>query len=357
MTICYWGGFRGGKKSILYLMRYNQKKYCVITDHTMTLFDDKVNWMGYSNKRDKKRRVPITWDFTSKITRFYHIEGSNEMYSTTKTQNKVTNELGTLAGFIGKSAILNFRLGYSIKFDDDTVMQYVNPKNEGTSLHWKALGYITNGGKWTTTDELPRIKVEDIPDCHLVLPYKRQANWAYEGVQLDDSWNKFRNIVPYKSNLLDMTVAALNNWRENFRYERDNPFLTFYKEDKQKLWHYLYDLVFRFQLDVPKKLNESGITFEYFDLDKGDHKEVFGVEKEFSGFRNIFHHHINVIKWAIDKKRARKDYFMLRDIAKEFLEFMGNPKDNREYLPSPNNWKKPLLVKMDPIYEKPKGVF
>ena len=341
MTICYWGGFRGGKKNILHLMRYNQKKFCDITRHTITLYDDKINWIGYTDKRVKKNRLPITCDYTSKITRFYHIEGSKELYSTTRTNDRISNDIGTLAGFIMQSgsSSLNYRLDHSIKFDDDTVMDFVNPKNEGTMLHWKALEHIINKGKWRDTDELPSIKVEDIPDCHLVLPYKRQANLAYEGVHLDDSWNKFRNIVPYKSNLLDMTVAGLYNWRESYKFginfRKEGTILTYYKKYKKKLWKHLYESVFQFTTDVPKKLNKSGIAFEYFDLDKGDYKKTFGVEKEFGGFRNISHHHIHMIKIAIDKKRARKDYLMYTDIAKEFLEYMGNPKDNREYLPLP----------------------
>ena len=47
------------------------------------------------------------------------------------------------------------------------------------------------------------------------------------------------------------------------------------------------------------------------------------------------YYYLNEMKQAENKTEARRDYGIYREIAKEFLEYMGNPKDNREYVKQP----------------------
>ena len=109
----------------------------------------------------------------------------------------------------------------------------------------------------------------------------------------------------------------------------ENLCLQWYRTDKQQLWKYLEKMVFTNYHDIPRMLSHSGVKFEYFDMDKDSYKETFMVEREFCGFRNMSYHYINQLKQSKNKKAARKRYSEVKEIATEFIQYMGNPKDNR----------------------------
>lgn len=385
MTLCYWGGYRGGKKQMQWLMTYNQKKFCIVLDHSFSIHDNKCHWMGFVNKISDKKRISRSWEYTSNITKYYYKEGEDELCTATNSRRFLCNIFDRDLRFKEKAvkarinsqiykgkkfkppvgnirddakqgyaqmnvdnktfSIYNYKLNKNIGFDDDSLLKYLDSKYDGTMLQWKAVSHITEpyrgngsklmyGAKWYTT-ELPFIKIKDIPDCHLVIPHSYHGNGSFHEFNMSAEWNKFKNIVPYKSNLVDSAVSAMYLWRETHGYEESNPCINWYQTNKQDLWNHLYKMVFEYYYTVPKRLKDHGIQFEYFDLDKGSYRETFEVPKEFGGFRLMTYYYLNEMKQAENKTEARRDYGIYREIAKEFLEYMGNPKDNREYVKQP----------------------
>tara|TARA_Y100001937_G_scaffold62585_1_gene85868 strand:+ start:78 stop:1121 length:1044 start_codon:yes stop_codon:yes gene_type:complete len=346
MTICYWGGYSGGKKNVKWLMYYNNKKTCHVHQNKIDITHHKVYWDGYISKKQYR-----CWDIELNKEILYYNGDNLESVSMTRRQLNyifypnapelyvscdlkkdssgnyyLTDVRKNSHNLIDTSWVHPLQIhNYErkkLQIDKDLAKKYINDPNlKGTFLQWEAVRQHTPKGK--------NIEINDIPECHVILPFYRKANLSFSGIDVSKEWNRYRNIVPYKSNLVDSALNAIDMYADDKNGVTENLCLQWYQTDKQKLWNYLEKMVFTNYQDVPRLLKDNGVKFEYFDMDKDSYKKTFMVEREFSGFRNMTYHYINQIKQSRNKKAARKRYSEVKEIATEFIQYMGNPKDNR----------------------------
>ena len=346
MTICYWGGYSGGKKNVKWLMYYNHKKICVISQNKIDVVHHKVYWDGYISQKQYR-----CWDIELNKEILYYNGDNLESVSMTRRQLEyilfpnapelyvscdlmrdssgkyyLSDIIKNSHNIIDESWVHPLQIhNYErkkLQIDKDLAKKYINDPNlKGSYLQWEAVRQHTPKGK--------NIEVKDIPECHVILPFYKKANQSFSGIDLSKEWNKYRNIVPYKSNLVDSALNAIDMYADHKNGVTENLCLQWYQTDKQQLWNYLEKMVFTNYQVIPKMLEEGGVKFEYFDMDKDCYKKTFMVEREFSGFRNMSYQYINQLKHSKNKKAARKRYSEVKEIATEFIQYMGNPKDNR----------------------------
>ena len=203
---------------------------------------------------------------------------------------------------------------------EEYVERYRNdPKLKNTLVHYEAV----------KKSKRSKITVDDVPDCHVLMPCDYNDHLGEEDFYLQD-WNRYRNIVPYKSNLVDSSRNLLDlfdedkdtSWKERW----DNSVFDVYEKDKKTIWKYLDEYVFTKYEDVPKELKKYGIEFEYFDLDKDSYKKTFEIDKD-PLFRLMTYNTMDQLK-NFPTKETRDRYHRLTDIAKEYVAQCGR-EDNR----------------------------
>jgi len=327
-------------------MNYNNKKTCSVYEDKILLVQNKVYWDGYISNdhyrcwdiEHNKKLLYYNGDdlqsvsMTKRSLEYIFFPNAPELYVSCDLKKDssgnyyLTDVRKNSQNIIDDSWVYPLQIhNYErkkLRINKHLAKKYVNdPSLKGTFLQWEAVRQHPPKGK--------NIEVKDIPDCHLVLPYRRKANDSFFGINISKDWNRFRNIVPYKSNLIDSALNAIDMWANDKITITENLCLRWYETDKQQLWDYLKKTVFTNYHDIPRRLKNSGVKFEYFDMDKDSYKKTFEVEREFAGFRNMSYHYINQIRQSKNKKAARERYSLVREIATEFIQYMGNPKDNR----------------------------
>jgi hypothetical protein len=185
--------------------------------------------------------------------------------------------------------------------------------------------------------------IDDIPDCHLLIPQVFLITVLQNKKLEDDTnkfysqdWNRYRNIVPYKSNLVDSARNFLDlfpskdfldyqkgtSWKDRWDYS----VFDVYETDKKTIWKYLDESIFTEFESAPKKLKQYGIEFEYFDMDKDSYKKTFEIDKD-PLFRLGGYNLMDQLK-NFPTKQTRDRYHRLTDIAKEYVAQCGR-EDNR----------------------------
>jgi len=197
-----------------------------------------------------------------------------------------------------------------------------DPKLKNTMVHCEA---VRNSKK------TKNITVDDVPDCHLLIPYNPHIGKGDRTTAFySQDWNRYRNIAPYKSNLVDSARNLLDlfdeyketSWKERW----DNSVFDVYETDKKTIWKYLDEYVFTKYEDVPRELKKYDIEFEYFDLDKDSYKKTFEIDKD-PLFRLMTYNTMDQLK-NFPTKETRDRYHRLTDIAKEYVAQCGR-EDNR----------------------------
>ena len=82
-----------------------------------------------------------------------------------------------------------------------------------------------------------------------------------------------KNVIPYKENLVHCFQSKLK------MISRKHDILEEYKKDKRKVWFRLDDIVRSFRI-IEKYLQDNGIEPVYFNLDRDNYKDTFGIEKD-----------------------------------------------------------------------------
>jgi len=361
MTICYWGGVNGAKKNLRWLMSYNNKKFAVLFDHTIQIEHNQVHWDGFVTKKAKINRSPRCWDLSRNIEILYYKEGHDDLKRITMQRRDLDfiYSLKKRKETDRNSSPYSMTKGRTFHLPKVTIEpEMIDESLDGTMIQFEAINKIKIEAD---RPNVCRVQVKDIPeDVHLVLSHGNRGagliNPTYTGMNLQDDWNKFRNIVPYKTNLVDRAVNAMDIWTNMSIFnsdpikhklslrakDRHDQYVSKVKENtqaidlismlyptKEKLYEYLDNMVFNYHHSTIQELKDNGIQFEYFNLDNGDYKKTFGVEKEYGGFRNQTLHYLCQMSKAKNKKQARLLYFEIRQIAKEYIASRGNPKDNR----------------------------
>lgn len=325
-------------------MSFNGKKYCILKGDTITIEESIIHWHGYLNKKDSKTIINRYWDKESHQTTLYRYGDELLSFSRQKRQWQrvnTANQLRLDIDYDYEEGLKLVNVNYpshslikdslhrgvisktDLKYNSSTMSKeyaerYKNdPKLKNTMVHFQA---VKNSKK------TKNITVDDVPDCHLLIPYNPHIGKGDRTTAFySQNWNRFRNIVPYKSNLIDAARNMLdiynrnNTWKEKW----DN---SVFNTDRKKLWTYLDNQIFTTFEAVPKELKKHGIEFEYFDMDKDSFKKTFEIDKD-PLFRLLTYSTMDALK-NFPTKEVRNRYHRLTDIAKEYVAQCGR-EDNR----------------------------
>ena len=343
-------------------MQLNGKKFCLLYDNSIIVEENIIHWHGYLNKEDHKKGINRYWDNDSYQTILYR--DGDELLSVSRNTRRWE-----------RISQLKFaRLLCDIDYDNEEGLKIKNASYPPHSLieHSMHRGVVIRGNKnkpslkrkvpKRMSEEYaeryrndPKLKntmvhheavkkskiskmitVDDVPDCHLLIPFNQSFLHQIEGQEdntnifYSQDWNRYRNIVPYKSNLVDSSRNFLDvfdyqkktSWKERW----DHSVFDAYEKDKKAIWEYLDKNVFGVFESTPEKLKQYGIQFEYFDLDKDSYKKTFEIDED-PLFRLGGYSIIDQLK-NFPTKQTRDRYHRLTDIAKEYVAQCGR-EDNR----------------------------
>ena len=324
-------------------MKINGKKFCVLHHDIIIVKENTIHWHGYLNKKDSKKIINRYWDNDS-YQKILYRDGDELLSVSTHSRKwervnvprrlrididydhenglKITNKCYPPHSLIDHSihrGVTRTRKVHK-NMSEEYVERYRNdPKLKNTLVHYEAV----------KKSKRSKITVDDVPDCHVLMPCDYYDHLGEEDFYLQD-WNRYRNIVPYKSNLVDSARNLLDlfdedketSWKERW----DNSVFDVYETDKKTIWKYLDEYVFTKYEDVPKELKKYGIEFEYFDLDKDSYKKTFEIDKD-PLFRLMTYNTMDQLK-NFPTKETRDRYHRLTDIAKEYVAQCGR-EDNR----------------------------
>ena len=352
MTFVYWGAFASHKKHLLKCCVLNNKHYVEANDYQIRLFHHTYHWHGYVNRQDEVNRTKLCWDVTERSTTYYHDQ--NDVLQHTFKENRKLDYVSHL-----------FDINYNFEYDENyaPVVSYRYPPGgitggADTKIHRplrpthnadQDICYVDISKEYAskfkenppsdmvhyeTVSKYPpkkgkKMTIDDIPDCHLIIPNIKQAK-RFSGYKLSEDWffqqdwNRYRNIVPIRTDLLDFARNSLFNFGMSSPHEENSVFSA-YKENKKKVFGYIDHLLEQSQ-DMMKALRKYNISHEYFDMDKGSWKKTFELEKEFT--RTAFLPVTYELKNCVNKKAARANFHKLTEIAKEWLHTRNYPKNN-----------------------------
>jgi hypothetical protein len=342
MSICYWGGNCGAKKHLQYLMSFNGKKFCILHNNYINIEESIVHWHGYLNKEDSKKIINRYWDKESHQTTLYRdgdellsFSSHRRIWKPVNTPNQLRFDIdydheegfklvnvnypshSLIKDSIHRGAIFKRRKS-TTNMSKEYVERYKNdPKLKNTMVYYEAV---------KNSKQTKIITVDDVPDCHLLIPYNPHIGRGDRTTAFySQDWNRFRNIAPYKSNLVDAARNMLDvyNRKSSWKEKWDN---SVFDTDRKKLWRYLDDEVFTKFEAVPRELKKHGIEFEYFDMDKDSFKKTFEIDKD-PLFRLMTYTTMDALK-NFPTKEVRDRYHRLTDIAKEYVAQCGR-EDNR----------------------------
>ena len=354
MTFVYWGGCSSHKKHLLRCLSLNNKKYVQADDYHIRLFEHTCHWTGYVNRQDEINRINPCWDITERRTTHYYDE-SNVLRQTFKEKREldlvytgvfhimynfeydenyapvVSYQFppGGITGGADTKIYRPLRIRHNGDQDDchvDISKEYAkrfkkNPPSD--MLHYEAVSqYPPLKGK-------KKMTINEIPDCHLIIPNRRAAK-GYRGYDFSDDsffeqdWNRYRNIVPVRTDMLDFARNTLVVHGCSSPHEENTVFQT-YKEDKNKLFDQIDYYVLSSQ-NMIKAVRKHNISHTYFDMDKDSWKKTFEIEKEFN--RIAFLPVTYELKNCVNKKAARANFQKITEIAKEWLHSRNYPKNN-----------------------------
>ena len=326
------------------MMQLNGKKFCIVHKYHIMVEENIVHWHGYLNKKDSKKIVNRYWDNDAHQTILYR--NNDELLSVIRHKrnwgrvnnprklrsdidNKERSEIeyprlfhldflpdSLMDHSIDRGAVLKTQ-SRKTKWDKEYVERLRNDsKIKNTMVHYQAVRKSKHNKS---------ITIDDVPDCHLLMMYPQDGQGDNTTTFYSQDWNRYRNIVPYKSNLVDSARNFLDLFVDHYKSEGrwDN---SVFDTDKKILWKYLDDNVFTKFETVPRELKKHGIEFEYFNMDKDSYKKTFEIDKD-PFFRLMTYNTINALK-NFPTKEVRDRYHRLTDIAKEYVAQCGR-EDNR----------------------------
>ena len=355
----YWGGFNGAKKYVKRLMGLNSKCYVEMYPYSMIHHKHKCHWFGRNTKRD------LIWDITIDKDLVHRHVDSPGLLTSSKHIRKVDYLQGGLHG--GKSGRIwpemengrvviksNLEVADSFISPDDIVrlirfgpndtigfgrlkdpLRNKEDQRGFLDIKWKDSSMYYEVLKRNVVNDNSRKLIEltpdDIPKTHVVFPYITRANYQYEDVKIDgDKFKDYINVLPYKTNLVDCAINALENWGENRQggNGKPNKVMHLYKTNKKELWKYLDCIVFDMNYMLERKLIDAGIKYEWINIDKDDWAKFFKVERNLPRLMRGENIAFTILTTSKYKKTIRKNYRILEDISREWFADK-NKKDTR----------------------------
>tara|TARA_B100000424_G_scaffold235299_1_gene199574 strand:- start:505 stop:1524 length:1020 start_codon:yes stop_codon:yes gene_type:complete len=328
--IVYWGGMLSGNNYLQNLTLYNNKIYAAVRKYRITVRSNDTHFL----ERNKKY-VKWFWDVTKHTQVVHRPVGCDTTVVSNTTRMieflwqvpndtiSVRYENGGLTlrnTYYPVHAVLDNQIYRPVKlpnrfYNKTNKQKFMNPEYKDTLMYYDC---ISNDNK-NKLGMLEEVTYNDIPTCDLIFPSIDTKNMSYEGFTPPPEYSEHTNIIPYKSDLVEMARVVL----DNVERIKDKSKMTvkdmfeLYKENKKELWKYVDRYVFEDHHTIAKKLNKNKIKFEYFNLDKDSYNNRFGFNKVLP--RICSHNTYHQLSIAKDVKRARNNYNKLTDMAREYV--------------------------------------
>ena len=253
MKFVIWGARHYGKGYFNGLFRYNRK-----TLTQMQIGGKYVSHKWEYHGLDQHNIKYVRYDDSNIITKIILVDSLNsEQLLTHRTDKGIKTEEYVEEDYLGygKNDIPKF-----VKFKEFKVGTW---KENNKKLYPI---YADHGSKWH--DHF----FNDLCTCDVFIPQPHPQIF-YE--PFIDHFNTCHNIVPYKDNILDITIARVNLFvssttNKTFNVNVKNVEDAWYT-DKELVFKHLDDFT-RNNRNVEQTLIDNGIEYDYLDLDNHDHK-------------------------------------------------------------------------------------
>ena len=249
MKFVIWGARHYGKGYFNGLFRYNRK-----TLTQMQIGGKYVSHKWEYHGLDQHHIKYIRYDDSDTITPVINVDSlSSEQLLQHYTDTGIKTQ----------EFVYEDYLGYGKNNPPDTKFKVGTWKESNKKLYPI---YADHGSKWH--DHF----FNDLCTCDVFIPQPHPQIF-YE--PFIDHFNTCHNIVPYKDNILDITIARINLFvstatNKTFNVNVKNVEDAWYT-DKELVFKHLDDFT-RNNRNVEQTLIDNGIEYDYLDLDNHDHK-------------------------------------------------------------------------------------
>lgn len=326
----FWGAGMCGKLNLKCQHIYGGKSIAYIGQRVVKKTWGTVHLTGYRHNKQ-------FWDVTTNEECYHKRKDEDNIRVVSKESRKFNYILGNITRSFNLRVREIFPLTYitpvihkesrispnQIRLSKTQLEKYMQLKYVHSMAYYDCINQHFGNDK---TNLLEKIKPKDYPDSNTIIPYNLTCLDKNSSEEIDDWYKDQRNIVPYKSDMLEFVTKILDGLAD---FRRDNKYghdvIKAYYDDREFIYKYIDEMIDQ-QNKFTRRLVKRGIDFEYFDLDKGSYKKTFGLEKNLH--RNLDNPVIFQLRNAKDKKQARERYFRLRDLAEKYIN-KRNIKDNR----------------------------
>ena len=284
MKFVIWGARHYGKAYFNGLFRYNRK-----TVTQMQIGGKYVSHKWEYHGLDQHNIKYVRYDDSNIITKIILVDSLNsEQLLTHRTDKGIKIEYFVYEDY----------LGYGKNNPPDSKFKVGTWKESNKKLYPI---YEDHGSKWH--DHF----FNDLCACDLFLPQPHPQIFYKPFIEYFRTCN---NIIPYKENLLDITIARINLFvseitNKTFNANVENVEDAYYT-DKELVFKHLDDFT-RENRNVEQILIDNGIEYDYLDLDNHDYKMF--CENKIPKQYTIF---------PYDKESDR--YKLATTMAKEYLQ-------------------------------------
>jgi len=304
MTVTFWGARHYAKCYMVGLFRYNRK-----TVTRMTIGGE------YSSHKYEYHGVDQHY------IKYYRFTGDNSLSSVRKVRPLSSEQLLSHPqdeGLKIKYFVEDDWMGYG-KFNpplsNKIFKSNVLANSGGQELYPM---YADHGSKWH--DHF----FNDLSTCDLFCPQPHKQLFEYE--PFIDYFKSCNNIVPYKTNIEQITIARINQFvpaatNKTFNVNIKNVEDAYYT-DKELVFKHLDDFT-RNNRDVEQKLIDKGIEFDYLDLDNHDSRMF--CENKLPKTYSLFTFDKESDRYKLAVKMA-KDYIQTRNLTDTRLSGRINDK-------------------------------
>ena len=290
MKFVYWGTVNSGSQHIHQLLSYNKRRHIHDACNSAYTFD--------------------------KYIYVDDIEGKTSYYKSTKFEGLVEHTRQEIPRYKTWTYMEYYN------FIDNRVHDRKPYKNVDPDILEHYIPFLDQ-----PPDTWQDLVLDTISDCvgitrmfHL-LGYVNHEKKYHPTPKIISFLKTYKNIVPYKDNLIDSMISKLNLFdppKQSKKYTNRTgrpiffkTILDAYNRDKEIVWSHLDEFTQR-QRDIEQLLLDLNIPFEYFNLDKDSYKDMFDLDEGVQRDRTHpkFEHNDN---WNIIKNMA-EEYIDIRKL-------------------------------------------
>ncbi len=288
MKFVIWGARHYGKSYFNGLFRYNRK-----TITQMQIGGKYVSLKWEYHGIDQHRIRYIKYDDSDIITPVIKVDSlSSEQLLQHRTDKGIKTE----------EFVYEDYLGYGKNNPPDTTFKVGTWKENNKELYPI---YEDHGSKWH--DHF----FNDLCTCDVFIPQPHPQIFYKPFI---DQFNTCYNIIPYKTNILDITIARVNLFvssatNKSFNVNVKNVEDAWYT-DKELVFKHLDDFT-RNNRNVEQTLIDNGIEYDYLDLDNHDYKML--CENQIPKTHGVIEYDKNDDRYKLATTMA-KEYLQTRNL-------------------------------------------